>query len=104
MRDNILKDVYAQDKVELSAMDVELALFDDIKTNIVNARKLKENIVTNLKDANGGLRYCDEFEKSFNKALLLAKEVGLDIPQDVLKFQEMNQELRVFFTKIKAIS
>lgn len=87
-----------------NTIDVNLALFDEIKTNILNARKVKENIVSNLKDANGGLRYCDEFEKSFNRALSLAKEVGLDIPQDVLKFKEMNQDLRTFFTKIKSIS
>ena len=87
-----------------NTIDVNLALFDEIKTNILNARKVKENIVSNLKDANGGLRYCDEFEKSFNRALSLAKEVGLDIPQDVLKFKEMNQDLQTFFTKIKSIS
>ena len=87
-----------------NTIEVNLALFDEIKTNILNARKVKENIVSNLKDANGGLRYCDEFEKSFNRALSLAKEVGLDIPQDVLKFKEMNQDLRTFFTKIKSIS
>ena len=35
MRDNILKDVYAQDKVELSAMDVELGTYDDVKKYLI---------------------------------------------------------------------
>jgi hypothetical protein len=30
MRDNILKDVYAQDKIELSSMDVQLGAIEDL--------------------------------------------------------------------------
>ena len=32
MRDNILKDVYAQDKVELNSIEVKLGLVDDIES------------------------------------------------------------------------
>lgn len=85
------------------AIRIEFALFDEIKNSIDGARKLKEEILSNFAKANGGLRYCDAFEKSFSKALTMAKEVGVDIPQEVIKLQEMNNELRSFFTKIKSL-
>ena len=103
---NTRKTVYNKlftEKTELAKHEVELALFDEIKTAIESARKMKEEIIANFAKANGGLRYCDMFDKSFNKALTLAKEVGLNIPQDVMKLNEMNNELRSFFTKIKTI-
>ena len=103
---NTRKTVYNKlftEKTELAKHEVELALFDEIKTAIESARKMKEEIIANFAKANGGLRYCDMFDKSFNKALNLAKEVGLNIPQDVMKLNEMNNELRSFFTKIKTI-
>jgi len=89
--------------VELAKHEVNLALFDDIKSSIDGARKMKEEIVANFQKANGGLRFCDNFDKSFNKALTLAKEVGLDIPQDVMKLKDMSDALRVFFTKVKTL-
>ena len=106
MINNILKKIEKANEVQevkLEKHEVELALFDEIKTAIEGARKMKEEIIANFEKANGGLRYCDMFDKSFNKALNLAKEVGLNIPQDVMKLNEMNNELRSFFTKIKTI-
>ena len=45
MRDNILKDVYAQDKVELSAMDVELGMIQDYENKIELFRKENKQVV-----------------------------------------------------------
>jgi hypothetical protein len=83
--------------------DVELALIDDIKNSIEGARQMKKEIEANFAKANGGLRYCKIFDDSFKKALDTAKQVGLDVPADVMKLQAMNEELRTFFTKINSI-
>ena len=90
-------------ETNLGKHEIELALFDDIKNSIENARKLKAEILSNFGKANGGMRYCEAFDKSFSKALTMAKEVGFNVPQEVMKLQEMNNELRSFFTKIKAL-
>ena len=39
MRDNILKDIYLNNKVELSAMDVELGTYDDVKKYLIEANR-----------------------------------------------------------------
>lgn len=91
------------EQVNLASHKVELALFDDIKSSIDGARKMKEEIISNFAKANGGMRFCDAFDKSFSKAEQMAKEVGFDIPQDVFKLKNMNDELRSFFTKVKSL-
>ena len=99
----IISELYEAKKVELGTHKVDLALFDEIKSSIENARKLKEDIISNFAKANGGMRFCDLFDKSFDKATSMAKDVGFDIPNEVFKLREMNNELRAFFTKVKAI-
>ena len=105
---NILKMISKMEsnanEVKLGKHEVELSLFDDIKSSIEGARKLKTEIESNFSKANGGLRFCDNFDKSFNKALVLAKEVGLQIPNDVTKLKDMSDELRSFFNKINSIN
>ena len=94
---NILDKINKAHEVEatkLGTHEVELALFDDIKSSIEGARKLKTEILSNFGKANGGMRYCQAFDKSFSKALTMAKEVGFNVPQEVMKLQEMNNELR----------
>ena len=104
---NILKMISQMDananEVKLAKHEVELSLFDDIKSSIEGARKLKSEIEANFSKANGGLRFCDNFDKSFNKALTLAKEVGIEIPSDVMKLKSMSDELKVFFNKVNSI-
>lgn len=89
--------------VEKHKHEVELAFIDDIRKSIEGARQMKKDIESNFAKANGGLRYCAQFDTFFNKALETAKQVGVEIPSDVMKLQAMNEELRVFFNKIQAI-
>lgn len=103
MKEQIIQDITEKVMVKLAKHNVELSLFNEIKSSIEGARKLKAEILSNFGKANGGMRYCDAFDKSFTKALTMAKEVGFDVPQDVMKLQDINNELRSFFTKIKAL-
>lgn len=99
----IIADITAKVEAKLASHEVKLTLLDDIKSSIEGARKLKLEIQTNFAKANGGLRFCDAFDKSFNKALSMAKDAGFDVPQDVMKLKTMSDELRTFFTKVNAI-
>ena len=52
MRDNILKDIYLNNKVELSAMDVQLGVMQDVQknTNILTSQiKELSNVMPQLK-------------------------------------------------------
>jgi hypothetical protein len=99
MEEQILKELNAV----LSSQKVELSLFDEIKSSVLSARKTKEELITGFARANAGLRYLDALDKSYNKALLLAKELGIEVPKEVLGLKDMSSELRAFFNKVKAL-
>ena len=99
----IINKLSEKEAVKLESQLVELALIDEIKKAIEGARQMKKEIEANFAKANGGLRYCKMFDDSFKKALDAAKQVGLDVPADVMKLQTINEELRTFFTKINNI-
>ena len=94
MRDNILKDVYAQDKVELSAMDVELASlkeldaliiqgnkeFDDGALNLTKVKQMISDIKTNYKQAS--INYTNAL-KSSDDIIAQLKSLGIEVPGNV---------------------
>ena len=56
-------------KLFLGTQKVELALVDDLKENVLFAKKMKEDITANFANANGGLRACADFKKNYATAL-----------------------------------
>lgn len=88
MRDNILKDVYAQDKVELSSIDVELAVGEDL-------RKSENDLKTALLNTSSIEQKYEEAKKTLksevSKARVLAEkfkvnanDLGLDPNKNVI--------------------
>lgn len=90
-------------QVNLESQKVELALLDDIKANVLFAKKMKEDITVNFANANGGLRACDEFKKNYSNALQKAKELGVEVPKELDGLTKMIDDYEKFFTKIKSL-
>ena len=96
MRDNILKDIYLNNKVELSAMDVKLGVIQDaIKIVDIAEKGFKEGFleisfartkaIPMIKTA---IANAEKFLNQFEETKKIAKELGVDLPADYLK-QEM---------------
>ena len=130
MRDNILKDVYAQDKVELSAMDVQLGLVDESKKyldlykttasyidGVANRlEKTKKELDLKLKDFESfktdGFSAINKYKDSYDKTGILlnnlnkqAKDLGLntsDIPT-FTQLTKLHQDLINSVTKLENI-
>ena len=97
MRDNILKDVYAQDKVELNSIEVKLGLVDDIESLYNSANKLYQSNTDTLKKYASQLegmfqKSADEYKKAIDKFIQLekiAKELGIPLPNEVVKLKPL---------------
>jgi hypothetical protein len=90
-------------KTELESHKVELALLDDIKSNVLFAKKMKEDITVNFANANGGLRSCEDFKKNYSLAVTKAKDLGIEIPKELDGLTKMMDDYEKFFTKIKSL-
>ena len=130
MRDNILKDVYAQDKIELSSMDVQLGLVDESKKyldlykttasyidGVANRlEKTKKELDLKLKDFESfktdGFSAINKYKDSYDKTGILlnnlnkqAKDLGLntsDIPT-FTQLTKLHQDLINSVTKLESI-
>ena len=88
MRDNILKDVYAQDKVELSAMDVELSVGEDLrksendlKTALLNTSSIEQKYEEAKKTLKSEVSKARVLAEKFK---LNANDLGLDPNKNVI--------------------
>jgi len=84
MRDNILNDIY---KVELSSMDVELSLIDDLNKAIADGSKNEAS-------------YYSEFKTELNKVIIKAREIEIkynvlasNINEPIFQMEKQAKEL-----------
>ena len=97
MRDNILKDVYANDKIELSSIDVKLGIIDELKASQVEVStrlqsSLKSVVVfeSKFKDFKDQLNKESQYMykifaesiKKWDIAKNKAKELGIELPKE----------------------
>lgn len=97
MRDNILKDVYAQDKVELSSIEVNLSVYDDIKKGMIEANRgaMKAIDLANAakKPAADSLKLNLDLLNKFENFIQKIKELGIqnaqpEVEKGVLQVKE----------------
>lgn len=100
MRDNILKDVYANDKVELSSIDVNLGAVDEINTAsqliqkqydsvFQKAMLASSNINEGVKLGNKAFSDAQKFYQQGVKIEQQAKDLGIPIPADFKKSMDI---------------
>ena len=88
MRDNILKDIYLNNKVELSAMDVELAVGEDLrksendlKTALLNTSSIEQKYEEAKKTLKSEVSKARVLAEKFK---LNANDLGLDPNKNVI--------------------
>lgn len=100
MRDNILKDVYANDKVELSSIEVKLGSVDEINTASQLVQKQYDlvfqkamlalsNINEGVKLGNKAFFDAQKFYQQGVKIEQQAKDLGIPIPADFKKSMDI---------------
>jgi len=97
MRDDILKDVYDNQLVELNSMNVELSLIDDVQSLYNSANKLYQSntdILNKYASQLEGMfqKSADEYKKAMDKFIQLekiTKELGIPLPNEVVKLKPL---------------
>ena len=73
----------------LSVQKVELALVDDLKDLIKKGTTIEKKLAGQLTSYNGLLRAGGQFKKLYSGFLKQAKELGVDVPSELKKLEEI---------------
>ena len=76
-------------KTELKAEKVELALVDDLKDLIKRGSSIEKKLAGQITSYNGLLRAGGEFKKKYANLVKQAKELGVDVPTELKKLEEI---------------
>tara|TARA_R100000541_G_scaffold53758_1_gene61997 strand:+ start:861 stop:1748 length:888 start_codon:yes stop_codon:yes gene_type:complete len=76
-------------KTELKTEKVELALVDDLKDLIKRGLSIEKELAGQITSYNGLLRAGGEFKKKYANLVKQAKELGVDVPTELKKLEEI---------------
>ena len=68
---------------------VELALVDDLKDLIKRGLSIEKKLAGQITSYNGLLRAGGEFKKQYSNLVKAAKELGVDVPNELKKLEEI---------------
>ena len=84
-----LNEIIREAKTELKAERVELALVDDLKDLIKRGSSIEKKLAGQITSYNGLLRAGGEFKKKYANLVKQAKELGVDVPTELKKLEEI---------------
>ena len=84
-----LNKLVRENKTELKAEKVELGLVDDLKDLIKKGTTIEKKLAGQLTSYNGLLRAGGQFKKLYSGFLKQAKELGVDVPSELKKLEEI---------------
>ena len=84
-----LNEIIKESKTELKAEKVELALVDDLKDLIKRGSSIEKKLAGQITSYNGLLRAGGEFKKKYANLVKQAKELGVDVPTELKKLEEI---------------
>jgi hypothetical protein len=84
-----LNEIIRESKTELKAEKVELALVDDLKDLIKRGSSIEKKLAGQITSYNGLLRAGGEFKKKYANLVKQAKELGVDVPAELKKLEEI---------------
>ena len=85
----VFNKLFKEDKTELSAQKVELALVDDLKDLIKKGLKIESDLSSDLNKHNGLLRAGNGFKTKYGELLKRANDLGVPIPQELKKLEDI---------------
>ena len=84
-----LNKLVRENKTELKVEKIELALVDDLKDLIKKGTTIEKKLAGQLTSYNGLLRAGGQFKKLYSGLLKQAKELGVDVPSELKKLEEI---------------
>ena len=78
-----------QNKTQLKAEKVELGLVDDLKDLIKRGSSIEKKLAGQITSYNGLLRAGGEFKKKYSTFIKAAKELGVPVPAELKKLEEI---------------
>ena len=84
-----LNEIIKEAKTELKVEKVELALVDDLKDLIKRGSSIEKKLAGQITSYNGLLRAGGEFKKKYANLVKQAKELGVDVPTELKKLEEI---------------
>ena len=84
-----LNEIIKESKTELKVEKVELALVDDLKDLIKRGSSIEKKLAEQITSYNGLLRAGGEFKKKYANLVKQAKELGVDVPTELKKLEEI---------------
>ena len=84
-----LNEIIKEAKTELKVEKVELALVDDLKDLIKRGSSIEKKLAGQITSYNGLLRAGGEFKKKYANLVKQEKELGVDVPTELKKLEEI---------------
>jgi hypothetical protein len=107
MRDNILKDIYANDKIELSSIEVKLALIDKFrneynKIQSGNTAKYVEQLQSIRTNVLKGIEQVGTYQEKIGKTIQGLNTIGLT--DEIKPFQSLYNDIKNDFDELVFIN
>jgi len=83
---------------------VELALVDDLKDLIKRGLSIEKKLANQITSYNGLLRAGGEFKKKYGNLVKQAKELGVDVPSELKKLEEIAEGFEKKGNALKKVS
>jgi hypothetical protein len=84
-----LNEIIKENKTKLKTEKVELSLVDDLKDSIKKGVSIEKTLAGQLNGYNGLLRAGGNFKKLYSELLKQAKELGVPVPPELKKLEEI---------------
>ena len=85
----VFSKLFKESKTELSTQKIELALVDDLKDSIQKGLSIEKKLYSDLQGYNGLLRAGGNFKKNYAELIKRAKELGVDVPSELKRLEEI---------------
>ena len=83
---------------------VELGLVDDLKDLIKRGLSIEKKLANQITSYNGLLRAGGEFKKKYSNLVKQAKELGVDVPTELKKLEEIAEGFEKKGNALKKVS
>ena len=104
LREQIEKEITEKVMVKLASEKIELALVDDLKELIKKGLSIEKKLAGQITSYNGLLRAGSEFKKQYSNLVKQAKNLGVPIPSDLKKLEEIAEGFEKKGEALKKVS
>jgi len=86
---SVYKALFSEQEVELESRKVELGVADELADLIKRGLSIEKKLSSQITSYNGLLRAGNGFKNKYAELVKVAKEIGLPIPPEMKKFEDI---------------